>query len=627
MANRTGLLTITCMGIFCVSITAWASAVDQAIPERGAVSTVAASRWEDAFLSGNGRMGVMMFGKPAEDTIVVNHWRLYMPMGSREIVPDLGNLLPEIKAKGLKEGPGAVHGFMSTKAKEQSFKFVQTDPFHPAFLLKLKMTGLAGATKNYLMTEDFRSGELAVRWTDERGDWERKVFVSRPDNVVVMSVTGPKGQVGFELGLDISHPLLKTEISAENGWLASHAVYMKGKGGYDSVIRVVASGGKVESGKDRLTVSGADSALVIMRVEPWRAPLPETLSEAWDYSPQNPAFADVSATNRIAETKAALSRLPSDYGRLLKPHQKIHGELFSRVSLDLAGGADRNDTSEKLMARAAVGDKVPLALMERMYDACRYLIICSSGEAVPNLQGIWTGTWTPAWSGDWTIDTNLQLEINSMMSANLPEMMEAYFRLVESWLPDCRVNAKKLYGCRGMVTNARDSNTCLLLHIVDWVGEMFIAGGGWCGHYFYDYYLYAGDREFLKQRCVPLLKEVALFYEDILSGSEGSDGKYRFWLSFSPELHLAPNATFDIAVARETFSNLIAACEELKIENENVPRWKAMLAKMPAYQIGSDGAVKEWSSDGSQNGDNYNHRHYSPMYPVFQSYEFSAEGT
>ena len=106
-----------------------------------------------------------------------------------------------------------------------------------------------------------------------------------------------------------------------------------------------------------------------------------------------------------------------------------------------------------------------------------------------------------------------------MLSANLPEMMEAYFQLVESWLPDCRLNAKKLYGCRGMVTNARSSNTCLMLHWVDWVGETFIAGGGWCAHYFYDYYLHTGDMDFLKNRCVPLLKDVALFYEDILSGT------------------------------------------------------------------------------------------------------------
>ncbi|MGA2117766.1 MAG: hypothetical protein ABSH56_23785 [Bryobacteraceae bacterium] len=38
---------------------------------------------------------------------------------------------------------------------------------------------------------DFESGEL---WTDNRGDWVRRSFVSRPDNVVVQYLTAPQGQ-------------------------------------------------------------------------------------------------------------------------------------------------------------------------------------------------------------------------------------------------------------------------------------------------------------------------------------------------------------------------------------------------------------------------------------------------
>ena len=82
------------------------------IPVRGAAVTKPAPRWEEAFLSGNGRMGMMMFGRPHDEIIVVNHCRLYLPRGSREIVPDLGKLLPKMKVIGLKGGPGAVHNFL-----------------------------------------------------------------------------------------------------------------------------------------------------------------------------------------------------------------------------------------------------------------------------------------------------------------------------------------------------------------------------------------------------------------------------------------------------------------------------------------------------------------------------------
>lgn len=601
------------------------------VPARGAAVTKPAPRWEEAFLSGNGRMGAMVFGRPYDETIVVNHCRLFLPRGSREIVPDMGKLLPQIRAIGLKDGPGAVHAFMRAEAAKRGHpNIIHTDPFHPAFILKLKMGGEPTRTTKYLMTEDFQTAEVAVRWTDARGDWERKTFVSRPDNVVVLSITGPGGRVGCELGMDIAHALVKPDIRAvADGWLTSHAVYVKGKGGYDSVIRVVADGGKVNAGAGGgLTVTGANKVLLLMRVEPWRTPLPAELSEAWATSPKNPAFAPSYKTNLVKDIRTAIAKLPADYDALLKGHIRVHGEALARVKLSLGGGSDRAVISETLLDRAAKENRMSPALMEKMYDACRYLIICSSGEVVPNLQGIWTGTWQPAWSGDWTLDSNIQLEINSMLSANLADFMPAYFDLVESWLPDCRLNARKLYGCRGIVTNARASNTCLLLHWGRWPGETYIGGAGWLGHYFHEYYRFTGDKTFLARRAVPWLKAAALFYEDLLAHSEGPDGKYRFYISYSPELGTPhPNATFDIAVARQTLTNLISACEELGIEAGNVPKWKTMLAKMPPYLVGADGALKEWSCPEGRNGLNYNHRHYSFLYPLHVSFEIDPVRT
>ncbi|MEI6392852.1 MAG: glycoside hydrolase N-terminal domain-containing protein [Verrucomicrobiota bacterium] len=36
-------------------------------------------RWEDAFVTGNGRMGAMLFGNPTNETLVANHCRLFLP--------------------------------------------------------------------------------------------------------------------------------------------------------------------------------------------------------------------------------------------------------------------------------------------------------------------------------------------------------------------------------------------------------------------------------------------------------------------------------------------------------------------------------------------------------------------
>lgn len=591
----------------------------------GATSTRPARSWTEAFLSGNGRMGVMMFGQPYSETVVLNHCKLYLPRGSREIVQDLAASMPEIKAAGLKagiNGPAIVHKMMREKTGQ---KIIHTDPFHPACLLKLEMASQSKAFTDYKMTEDFKTGELDVGWSDAAGKWQRKMFVSRADNVAVMSISGPKGKVGCTLSMDIRHALVKPEIKAAGEWMSAHVVYVKGKGGYDCLIRVVADGGKVKGAGGRTTVSGADGILLIMQVRTWKTPLPKTQSEAWAYSPKHPDFGPGHKTNLLGDMKKALAGLKADYDSLFEPHVKLHGKLFSRVKLDLNGGKDRLAPSEELLKRAAETDRMPPALTERMYDACRYLIICSSGMNPPNLQGIWTGTWRPAWSGDYTLDSNMQLEIQSMMSCNMPELMESYFSTVESWLPDCRLNAKKLYGCRGIVSNPRASNTCLLLHWGRWPGEQCIGCMGWMAHFFYDYYLFTGDRKHLAKRAIPLLKETALFYEDLLAGTEDARGKYRFFLGYSPEHGMTANTTFDISVAKAVLTYLIEGCEELGIEKDGAKKWKAMLAKMPPYLVNEGGGLQEWSWPGA--GEDYNQRHHSHFLPLYQFCEFDRDRT
>jgi hypothetical protein len=46
------------------------------------------------------------------------------------------------------------------------------------------------------------------------------------------------------------------------------------------------------------------------------------------------------------------------------------------------------------------------------------------------------------------------------------------------------------------------------------------------------------------------MKEVALFCEDLLAGTEDDSGKYRFFIGYSPEHGFSANTTFDIGVAR-----------------------------------------------------------------------------
>ena len=88
------------------------------------------------------------------------------------------------------------------------------------------------------------------------------------------------------------------------------------------------------------------------------------------------------------------------------------------------------------------------------------------------------------------------------------------------------------------------------------------AGAAWACRFFYDYWLYTGNRDFFLQHALPFMKETVLFYEDFLQ--EGEDGFYVFSPSYSPENNplnvdsqACVNATMDLAVAREVLNNLI----------------------------------------------------------------------
>lgn len=594
----------------------------------GASSSCPAKKWEQGMLTGNGSMGAVVLGEPYNDTVIITHHKCYLPLGTREIVENLAPRMPELKKAALEagvDGPKVFHHRINDLTNSHNKKATLTDPFHPAYFLRIKMQ--ENTASNYRLIQNFENGEIVTTWSDSDGDWERKLFISRADNVAVMSIKGPEGKVSCDLQVDITHKLVKTSIESRKGFITAHTVYREGKGGYDSVIRITVDKGTVKHTATGASISNADEIVLLMRVRDWRTPSPKNISEAWVYSPENPYFkAKDYKTNHIADITKELSALPTNYNTLLKPHAEVHGELFSRVKLDLGGkNDDRKKTSERLINEAIANNDVSLALMERMYDACRYLMICASGERPPNLQGLWTGTWAPAWSGDYTLDSNLELCIQSTMSCNMPELMEGYFTLIESWLPDARLNAKKFYGCRGVVSNVRASSVALQLHWGKFPGEMITGCLGWLAHFFYDYYQFTGNKEFLKNRAVPLLKEIALFYEDLLEGTEDENGKFRFFISKSPEHRELANATFDISIAKAVYRYLIRSCKELSIEQDNIQRWKEILAKMPPYLINQQGQLQEWAWKGTT--ENFNHRHHSAFLPLYQFYEFDPQKT
>lgn len=604
-----------------VTATCLAAAERLPTPERGFVSSQPAKTWEEGLICGNGTIGANALSRPLKERIIFTHERLFLPMGPPVMPPDQSARLFEIRRlidRGLYKQACQLQFDLSGQDG-----FMYPDYFVPAFDLTIQ-TQAAGEVRDYARSVDFQTGEAVVHWADDRGVFERRMFVSRAAGVAVLLLTAPKSALDCRLALEPREPsdefnsdsdvnkrsdqVFKEHVSdiertAGDAWLTYSNRFIKAYPGsihaLEGYTRLVVTGGTAKPQEDgSLVVSSADRVLLFADIRML-------------YDPDK---------SLLGEMKSTLAQLPPDYGRLLADHAKLHGRLFNRMRLDLGGGADHQRRTEELLELSTY-ENPNLALIEKEFDAARYNIISCTGELPPTLQGVWGGTYVPGWASDFTHNGNVPSAIASNLMGNMPELMLAYTSYIESITPWMEINAQHLFGARGVVLPSRSTthgfNNALN---PNFAGGMWVGGAGWAAHFFYDYYLYTGDRKFLAERALPFMEKAAVFFEDYLY--EGPDGQWVFSPTQSPEntpgnsnSQASYNATMDVAVAKELLGNLISASRELKRNEDKIPVWQAMLDKMPEYMIDDNGIIKEWLTPRLENNDD--HRHCSQLYPLF----------
>ena len=586
-----------------------------------------ATHWQDGLPSGNGTVGAIVYGNIHDELVLLNHEALWLRTPKRDI-PSVSEHLLELRRLFVEGRYQEASKFLYTKMQEKGYEAQAIDPYHPAFDLGIEME-TRQPFSFYRRSLDFQTGEVTVEWREAETTFKRRLFVSRMDDVVVMSISGdrprtvtcdislfPHAHAGIggknsRQSIKLPDLPLSFERSAEDGWLTIIGRYDDGNE-FGGLARVIVKGGSLTTSEERTFVKDANEVVIIIKL-----------------------FANEKSEDALPRLKAELSALLADYSKLLKRHAFLHRQLFQRVQLDIEGGGKRRLSADELLMQAYDGNVEP-ALFEKMFDYGRYLLISSSrpGGLPANLQGVWNGSYFPAWESDYHNDWNIQMNYWQALPGNLAETTLPYFDYYESFLEDYRRNAGMLFGCGGILAPVAQSTHGVMYAgrpLGKWVGVWlnWTAGAGWLAQLFYDYWLFTGDREFLANRAVPFMKEVALFYEDFLF--EDETGKWTFSPSHSPEnipanpdaARVQVNSTMDAAVAKELLSNLCVACEELGIEEDGVLRWRAMLEKMPEYQVNEDGAIKEWIHPDLL--DNYNHVHMAHTYPLFPGLEIMPE--
>ena len=158
-------------------------------PKRGFVSSQPAETWEQGLISGNGTIGANVLSRPLDETIVFTHERMFLPMGKPVVPPNTAARLSEVRAL-IDQGKYKEATKLAFDLSGQD-GFMYPDPFVPAFDFRIQMEA-EGKVKDYMRSVDFQTGEATVHWADDRGAFERRLFVSRSDGVAVLQITGPK---------------------------------------------------------------------------------------------------------------------------------------------------------------------------------------------------------------------------------------------------------------------------------------------------------------------------------------------------------------------------------------------------------------------------------------------------
>lgn len=558
-----------------------------------------ALRWQDASPVGNGLIGGLIFGHPRDELIQTNHGRLY-EAPDRTPTPCMTHVLPEVRRLLLAGERDAAFALWESEWLKLVPKPVRVGCYLPAPRIALH-TETVGLCTRYMHTLDFSNGVDEVSFCDASDPVRRRVFASRADDTLIieLNMTRP---TDVELSVLSGSPDDGELVCErrESGLLFSMRCELYSLSG---ALRLLASDGRAVWEGDCCALEGATHALFAYSLD----------------------AVDTSAESLYAR----LCQLPADFERLLERHVALHAPLMEQVQFSVNDAPSCNDTNEHLLE--SLDDPAAMnALMMRLFHFGRYLLIssCRPCAMPPNLQGIWNGDRRPIWGSDFHNDVNIQMNYWQAPMGGLTDMMLAMFDYYDSLLPDFRENARQLFGCRGILMCVSQT-LCGLApsHSPLWV--TWTGGAAWIAQHYFDYWRYTGDEDFLRERCLPFLREVADFYEDFI---DFSGETALFVPSMSPEniptdgqrTMLAVNATMDVALARELFTNIIAGCEQVGMWLEDVPRWKSYLDKLPPYEVDPEtGALREWLYPGLS--ENHSHRHESHLYGLFPGEEIDAD--
>ena len=587
-----------------------------------------AVKWEDALPVGNGRLGAMVFGKNGEERIQLNEETYWSGGPYSTVVKDGYKVLPEIQKKVFEEKYLPAHNLfgrylMGYPVEQQKYQSLAN--LHLFFKKQDSVT-------NYKRWLDLETGISSVSYTSNGINYQRDVFVSAPDQVIVVRVTADKpGSVSFTANLrgerNQAHSNYATDYFRMDPYgndglvlTGKSADYMgiEGKLRYEARVKAVPEGGTMKADGVDLIIENANAV---------------TLYFAAATNFVN--YKDVSADQHQRVDAYFKGIENKNYATVFDAAIAEHKKYFNRVSLTLPQTENSFlPTNERVIKIQTSPDPSLSALS---YQFGRYLMIASSrpGTEPANLQGIWNDNMNPSWDSKYTTNINTEMNYWPVESGNLSECAEPLVRMIRELTDQGSQVAKEHYGARGWVFH---QNTDLWRVAAPMDGPTwgtFTVGGAWLCTHIWEHYQYTRDKDFLKET-FPLIEGSVQFFMDFLvphpngkwlvtnpstspeNFPDGGGNKPYFdevTAGFREGTTICAGSSIDMQILYDLFgyyleAALILGKDELFIQNVKKAR-----EKLVPPQIGKDGSLQEWADDWKSL--EKNHRHFSHMYGLY----------
>lgn len=490
--------------------------------------------------------------------------------------------------------------------------------YQPFGDLHLHFSNTEGYT-NYKRELDISNAVAVTSYSRNGVNFKREYLVSAVNQALVVNLTAnKKASISVEAQLSSPHRnYTVTQLNA-NTFILSVKVRtgaLQGK----SYMQVLLNGGSIKTEAGKIKIENADAATVY-------------LTAGTSYK----NYKDITADPAQPCVKALASLKEKTYEQVKTAHVAEYQKWFNTFSITLGGLSPAGSQTppsggwgalptDVRLANFVNGNDPSFAALYTQYG--RYLLISSSrpGTRPANLQGIWNDLTNPPWGSKYTTNINAEMNYWPAELLNLSPMHEPLFKMIEELSVAGKQTAKDHYNAPGWVLH---HNTDL------WRGTapinaanhgIWVTGGAWLCQHLWEHYLFTQDKQFLKTKAYPVMKEAALFFNSFLI-KDPATGYLISTPSNSPEQGgLVAGPTMDHQIIRNLFGNVIEAGEILNTDAPLRKTLKEKYKQIAPNQIGKYGQLQEWMKDVDDTSNR--HRHISHLWAMYPGSEINFDAT